>query len=415
MDQCLIFIDQYLCVCIEWVTNGSLCTCTCWASLWYREGKKSLLGGRIPILPTNRKDLKPILTKFPAKKKEVHYPTLLAILLSIIPAYRHYLKPTVTKFPPRKRRCTSQQNTYKQYLRRVVTPQSSQPREGRYTPQLSTYRQCLKPARRHFNRDTSCCTTFLLCASIWSGASDMGLFHFPCCTNHFTSLVWLTSTQPSQSSLLYRNLGLTVYVVSNTRSHSVCFPTFSVSEYVYYDKNSQPHSICFTEFSVSHCISLAQEHLRMAMVDPLCCTKLTLPVQIECGPAELEESMLLSHALQVCADHFEYLLGFLCLFRVVCGEVLLSCSPSLSFIFHRNSRCTVGFMHISELPTIDVGVQQASCSPMQHFWFCNTLPVSMVACVSVKVLRRLWPPHHILTAIEQSFQTRSWRNTYHYL
>lgn len=138
--------------------------------------------------------------------------------------------------------------------------------------------------------------------------------------------------------MLYNILSLAVRVLLYSQSHSVCFTesefhsvcltTFAVSKYICFDKFSVS-SICFTKFSVSPCIFLAQEHLRMTMVDPLCCTKLTLPVQIECGPAELEESVLLSHALQVCADHFEYLLGFFCFSRVGCDKVLPSCFLSL--------------------------------------------------------------------------------------
>jgi hypothetical protein len=37
----------------------------------------------------------------------------------------------------------------------------------------------------------------------------------------------------------------------------------------------------------------------MSMVDPLCCTKVTLPVVVPSGKGELEESILLSHAMQV--------------------------------------------------------------------------------------------------------------------
>mmetsp|Transcript_2475 Transcript_2475/g.5962 ORF Transcript_2475/g.5962 Transcript_2475/m.5962 type:complete len:1024 (+) Transcript_2475:179-3250(+) len=42
-----------------------------------------------------------------------------------------------------------------------------------------------------------------------------------------------------------------------------------------------------------------EEHIRMAMVDPLCCTKVTLPIRIPCGERELQETFLVTHALQV--------------------------------------------------------------------------------------------------------------------
>lgn len=41
------------------------------------------------------------------------------------------------------------------------------------------------------------------------------------------------------------------------------------------------------------------EQVRMSMVDPLCCTKVTLPIAVPSGKGELEESILLSHAMQV--------------------------------------------------------------------------------------------------------------------
>ena len=35
------------------------------------------------------------------------------------------------------------------------------------------------------------------------------------------------------------------------------------------------------------------------MVDPLCCTQMTFPLEIEASDTELKESMLLGHAMQV--------------------------------------------------------------------------------------------------------------------
>ena len=41
------------------------------------------------------------------------------------------------------------------------------------------------------------------------------------------------------------------------------------------------------------------ETLSKWMVDPLCCTQMTFPLEIEASDTELKESMLLGHAMQV--------------------------------------------------------------------------------------------------------------------
>ncbi len=72
--------------------------------------------------------------------------------------------------------------------------------------------------------------------------------------------------------------------------------------------------------------------MRMAMVDPLCCTKIGLPVKINCGEKELEDTMMLSHALQVCVVYV-CVYVYMCMWlpvKINCGERELEDTMMLS-------------------------------------------------------------------------------------